>query len=306
MGYSSRYHAASLAAVFLALAVGILIGVGFGADIVSGTADDLEQSLEEDLNETRAQVDALETDLEQERSFERAVFPAVVEDVLLNRQVALIGLGDVSAEITAAIEGAIAPSGGEVGQVGVVTEPPDLGRLAGLARGRQARAIQRGVPEALGELGVDAARVLARGGSQFDELRGTLLGRYSGQATGTDAIVLVRERPEDLEPEAAAATDAIEDGLLAGFRSLGMPVVGVELSDADPSSVAFYADRGLTTVDDVDLIAGQVAMVFALCGVSGQFGTGEGADALLPDLVGDPCPAETGAGPSRFQGASGG
>ena len=28
MGYSARYHAASLAAVFLALAVGILIGVG--------------------------------------------------------------------------------------------------------------------------------------------------------------------------------------------------------------------------------------------------------------------------------------
>ena len=45
MGYSARYHAASLAAVFLALAVGILIGVGFGSDIVTGTADDLEQSL---------------------------------------------------------------------------------------------------------------------------------------------------------------------------------------------------------------------------------------------------------------------
>ena len=28
MGYSARYHAASLAAVFLALAVGILIGAG--------------------------------------------------------------------------------------------------------------------------------------------------------------------------------------------------------------------------------------------------------------------------------------
>src|SRR5919106_1796215 len=32
-GYSARYHAASLAAVFLALAIGILIGVGFGEDV---------------------------------------------------------------------------------------------------------------------------------------------------------------------------------------------------------------------------------------------------------------------------------
>jgi len=30
MGYSGRYHAASLAAVFIALAIGILIGVGLG------------------------------------------------------------------------------------------------------------------------------------------------------------------------------------------------------------------------------------------------------------------------------------
>ena len=42
MGYSARYHVASLAAVFLALAVGILIGVGFGSDVLKGLTDDLE------------------------------------------------------------------------------------------------------------------------------------------------------------------------------------------------------------------------------------------------------------------------
>ena len=46
MGYSGRYHAASLAAVFLALAIGILIGVGLGHNVVSGTTKNLEQSLE--------------------------------------------------------------------------------------------------------------------------------------------------------------------------------------------------------------------------------------------------------------------
>ncbi|HEX2128794.1 MAG TPA: copper transporter, partial [Solirubrobacterales bacterium] len=212
MGYSARYHAASLAAVFLALAVGILIGVGFGSDIVSGTAEDLEQSLEEDLDQERAQVDALEDELADERAFERAVYPAVVENVLRGSQVALIGLGDVSAEITADLEEAIGPTGGEIGEVGVVTEPPDLDRLAQLEDGRMARAIERGSPDALRELGVDAARLLVHGGLRFDELRGTLLGRYSGQAAGTDAVVLVRERPEDLEPEASEATDALEDG----------------------------------------------------------------------------------------------
>jgi hypothetical protein len=302
MGYSARYHAASLAAVFLALTVGILIGVGFGSDIVSGTADDLEESLGEDLDDARAEVDAVEAELDEERAFGRAIYPAVVEDALEGEQIALIGLGDVSAELSASLEDALRPSGGEIGQVGVITEPPDLARIARLARGRKARAIQRGEEPALRALGVDAARVIVRGGPRFDELRGSLLGRYSGQAGGTDAVALARERPEDLEGEDAAATDAIEDGLVAGFRSVGIPVVGVERSDADPSSVAFFADRGLSTVDSLDRVAGAVATVFALCGVSGQFGIGEGADALLPDLIGDPCPG----GGTRIRGARGG
>jgi hypothetical protein len=37
LGYSARYHAASLVAVFLALAVGILIGAGLGDNLVSDT-----------------------------------------------------------------------------------------------------------------------------------------------------------------------------------------------------------------------------------------------------------------------------
>ena len=49
MGYSGRYHAASLAAVFLALAIGILIGVGLGHNVLSGAQKDLEQSLKSDL-----------------------------------------------------------------------------------------------------------------------------------------------------------------------------------------------------------------------------------------------------------------
>ena len=58
MGYSARYHAASIAAIFLALAIGILIGVEFGGDIVSGTSRSLEGSLLGDLEEARDEIAA--------------------------------------------------------------------------------------------------------------------------------------------------------------------------------------------------------------------------------------------------------
>ena len=46
MGYSARYHATSLIAVFLALAIGILIGAEFGGDALDNTRKNLEHSLD--------------------------------------------------------------------------------------------------------------------------------------------------------------------------------------------------------------------------------------------------------------------
>ena len=292
MGYSARYHAASLAAVFLALAVGILIGVGFGSDIVTGTAEDLEESLASDLEQARADVDELEAELDAERSFEEDLYPTVVGDVLRGQRIAVVGLGGLSEATVAAVEDAVDPSGASVGEIAVVRLPPDLDALATTLGGRDARELARGDADQVGAFGVDAASTLLRAGPRFDELRGTLLSRYSGLAAGIDAVVLTRQRPDDLEPEEeeeAAAADALEDGLVEGFRLLGFPAVGAELGGTDPSTVGFFAERGLSTVDSVDRLSGKVALVYALCGASGDFGVKETADALIPELLASPC-----------------
>ena len=77
MGYSGRYHAASLAAVFLALAIGILIGVGFGSDVVSGTAEDLESSLGSDLDRRNERIGELEDELDREAEFGQLAYPGL-------------------------------------------------------------------------------------------------------------------------------------------------------------------------------------------------------------------------------------
>ena len=55
MGYSARYHATSLIAVFLALAIGILIGAEFGGDALTNTRKNLEHSLVGNLQDARSQ-----------------------------------------------------------------------------------------------------------------------------------------------------------------------------------------------------------------------------------------------------------
>ncbi len=59
MGYSARYHATSLIAVFLAIAIGILIGAEFGGDALTSTRKNLEQSLTGNLQDAREHADEL-------------------------------------------------------------------------------------------------------------------------------------------------------------------------------------------------------------------------------------------------------
>jgi hypothetical protein len=286
MGYSARYHAASLAAVFLALAVGILIGVGFGSDLVSGTAEDLEASLEADLSEATEQIDELEAQLETEREFGEAVAPAIVANRLRGREIAIVALGELEAEVANDIRSAVESAGGTVQEIAVVSEPPDTGAAADALREQGARNRPRGA--ALSRAAELAGRSVVLGGDRFAELRGALFGRYSGEPGGIDGVVIARARPEELSPRDAADTDRLEDGVLEGIAGVGPPgprMVGVERTDSDPSSIAFFTDRGAASVDNVDALPGRVALVYTLDGAEGAFGVKETADALLPDLL---------------------
>ncbi len=72
---------------------------------------------------------------------------------------------------------------------------------------------------------------------------------------------------------------------MRGITATRTPAVGVETTTAEPSSVSFYQGNALSSVDDVDLVAGRVAMVFAMLGAEGSFGIKGSADRLLPDLL---------------------
>ncbi|MGH2955194.1 MAG: copper transporter [Solirubrobacterales bacterium] len=288
MGYSGRYHAASLAAVFVALAIGILIGVGLGSDVVSGTAEDLEASLESDLEESRAEVEALEAELGEEGEFGRLAHPALVAGRLLGADVGLIALGSLGDELTTDVREALQGTGASLAEVAVIREPPD-GEALVEAAGTGAVGLSRA--EALEAASHRAGRLLVEGGSRFDDLRAVLFSRYSGDPRGVDAVVVVQGRPAGLEGRDAANTDRLEqglvDGLHAGLRrgTTGPNLVGVERSDAEESSVPFFVQRDVPTVDNIEELSGRVALVYALCGAEGNFGTKESADGLLPDLL---------------------
>src|ERR1700709_2560032 len=107
MGYSARYHATSLIAVFLALAVGILVGAEFGGDTLTATRKNLEHSLVGNLQDARSRADELSGELGRSNEFAEKVYPALTREELAGKRLAIIALGGLPGDITADVEDAL-------------------------------------------------------------------------------------------------------------------------------------------------------------------------------------------------------
>lgn len=284
MGYSARYHATSLIAVFIALAIGILVGAEFGGDALNNTRRDLEHSLVGNLQDARSQVDDLNADLNRSDEFAERVYPALARERLEGKRIAILALGGLPSPVTEEVEEALAPTGGRLVGVGVVREPVDVNGLAeDLARTRFAGL--RTDSDSLTELGTGLGRQLVIGGKLPAVVRGHLFTRASGNFGGLDGVIVVRDQPEEMGTVQREKTNQLEAALMSGVTATHRPAVGVETSSDTSSSISFFQSNGLASVDDVDLTAGKLATVFALLGADGSFGVKGSADQLLPDLL---------------------
>jgi hypothetical protein len=329
--FDFRYHALSLAAVLLALAVGVVIGVAIGdSNLVSSAKSGIVHDLSSEVSGAQHQAEQLRSQLSSEETFANDLYPIAVHGLLSARNVGLVFLGAPSNGVNAYVRQAVTQAGGDLATVIAVREPLDLAGIARLAAGTRfaglaptpaeteaaeaAEAAEPGegststgtgttgttggeVPRsaAAGELLEDFAAIVGRqlvsGGAEVDRelisrVRPRLLSAFDGQLGRLDALVVMRGDPKTLKPERAKASAQFETGLLEGVGKVGIPVVGVELSGTEPSQIPWYQGKDLASVDDLDTTAGQAALVYALTGSHGAYGTKSTADSLLPNVVG--------------------
>lgn len=298
MGYSARYHAASLAAIFLALAIGILIGSQWGSDVLNNTRQDLETSLTSDLNDARSEIDDLNRQLDWSDDFGTSVSPLLTEDRLSGRRVGLIGLGPLPSGLSDSVESALDRSGADLVAVGAIRQPPTLEDLAGDLQGTRFQELDTD-EETLAAYGRTIGRQLVRGGRILAQTRSALMSQSSGQFGGMEGLIIYRSAPDDMDPEGQETADSLDQAIIEGAASTRARLVGVETFRTDPSTVGFLRDRNLTTVDNIDQPAGKVSLVYALNGAEGAFGVKGGASRILPELLN---PVATGQGTRPGQG----
>jgi hypothetical protein len=203
-----------------------------------------------------------------------------VNDLLPGSRIGVVAIGDLPSRYLTLVRESIEPAGAQIASVSVIHTPPSLGALADDLKGTQLARLDRD-NDALGRFGRRLGRQLANGGSLIGRVQGDLFSSSRGEYRGLDGIVLVRNRGE-LKGEKKKATDRFESELISGILSTEAEIVGVETRETDPSEVPAMSGYGVSTVDDIDLVAGRTALVYVLLGAKGQFGVKRTADQLLP------------------------
>lgn len=278
--FDLRYHAASLVAVLVALVVGLLLGVAIGdSGLVSSAEKKVRESLRQDVRSAQDQAERADAQLRQERRYSRAAYPLLVAGRLSGQDIGLVFLGSPSEATTANVRAALSGSGGRLTGILALRVPPNLDAIASSGTGRFRRVADS--PRLLGPFGRRIGRQLIFGGGLLRREAVAVFSDRAGVVGGYDAIVICR-RPRDLQGAAAANTKLLENAIVAGIVSTRASGVGVEPSGSDPSQVEWYRSRGLSSIDDIDTTAGQAALVFALGGAQGSFGSQPSAGSLLP------------------------
>ena len=288
--FDYRYHALSLAAVLLALMIGVLLGVAIGdSNLVSSAKNGIVHNLNSEVGQARQQAGQLQTRLTDEEAFANGLYPLSVHELLAGRTIGLVFLGGSSDQVDGLVRTAVAAAGGNVTTVVAVQEPLSLAGIAHEAAGTHYASLGTSVKltERLGDL---VGRQLVSGGPAVgrelvSRVRPSLFSAFDGQLTRLEGLVVMRAEPTGMSAAQSEAVAAFESGLLAGVAAANVPAVGVELSATQPSQIPWYRGKGISSVDDVDNLAGQAALDYALAGARGSFGMKATASSLLPSVT---------------------
>lgn len=294
--FDFRYYVASIAGLFLMLAVGILLGVGISG---RGFVDDAERDilngkiaqLEQELDSANEAADDLERRQDAARAFVEGAYPVLAEGRLARKRFAVIVVGSVDRQSLEFVDAAIADDAdGDVARMRALTVPLRLDEVESTLAALPELAGYVGEDQ-LVNLGRDLGRELVAGDETplWDALEGQIVEeRMGGFAEPVDGVVVIRSS----EPQ-AGPTSRFLAGLYQGLGSTGEPAVGVEPTRVEQSAIPIFQRYRLSTVDGVDTELGQLALILLLGGGDpGYYGVRDTADAILPPIEPLPPPRD--------------
>jgi hypothetical protein len=303
--FDLRYHLASLAAVFIALAVGILLGVAISGKLSAADnrfAHDRIDQLNEELQQANGRADIIGRRNQAAEDLLEISYPALMEERLDGKNIGVLFVGPVDGGVRSEILRTLSDAGaGSPVRLVAVDAPVDATELDAALNGDLTLAQYVVSGDDFGSLGTALGRELVdgEGTPTWSALSSNLVEERFGASTPPlDAVVVVRswsppEDPTAEQEQQAQPTETLVEGLLSGLQQADVPVVGVETTAEDASAIDLYRTQGVSSVDDVETLAGRVALALLLAGgTPGHYGVKDSAtDGVAPPV---PVPVPSG------------
>jgi hypothetical protein len=307
---SLRTHAISLAAVFLALAVGVVLGSGMLSNtLLSGLRDD-KHELQNQINTLTDDKNALNEKLNAAGEFDAQMAPRILHDTLTGKSVVLFRTPDANDDDVDTLSRMVGQAGGTVtGAVALTQEFVDANSAEKLLSVVNSPIVPAGkqLNTASVDQGSQAGDLLGiavlinkdpRAQPVDDAQRDTVLGAlrdtgfitYGNQRIGpaNTALIVTGGGLGDDAGNRGATVARFAAGMAP--HGSGTVLVGRDGSAAGTAAVAVTrSDAGLSaavsTVDDVDAECGRLTAVLALGdlingGRPAQYGIGQGASSV--------------------------
>jgi hypothetical protein len=308
---SLRQHAFSLAAVFLALAMGVVLGSGFLSDTLLSSLRDEKRDLYSQINGLNDQKNVLNEKLSAANNFDTQLVGRMVHETLGGKTVVVFRTPDAKDDDVAAVSKIIGQAGGSVtGTLSLTQEFVDANS------GEKLRTV---VNSSILPAGQQLSTKLVDQGSQAGDLLGIVLlinanpavppvadlQRDTALAALRDTGFITYQTGDHIGAANAAVVitggslpqDAGNQGVSAARFSAAMAphgsgtlLAGRDGSATGGAAVAVVrADAGMasaiSTVDDVDTAPGRITAILGLHdlingGHIGQYGTGHGATSI--------------------------
>lgn len=307
---SLRHHAISLAAVFLALAVGVVLGSGLLSDSMLSGIRAEKKDLRAQISELNDEKNALNEKLSAIDGFNSVVAGRIVRDALAGKSVVVFTTPDADQGDVAAVARITGLAGGTVsGTVSLTQEFVDADSAEKLRSVVTASVLPAGAQlnPALVDQGSQAGDLLgiallinrdpARKPADDDQretvlaaLRDTGFLTYGDQRLGAADTALVVTGGGLGEDAGNQGTTVARFAAALAPHGSGTVLAGRDGSAAGTAAVAVArADAGtaavISTVDDIDTESGRITAVLGLGdliagGHPGQYGIGPGATAV--------------------------
>ncbi len=301
---SFRYHVVSLAAVFLALAIGIVLGSGpMRTALVQSLSEDVD-TLEQQVDDAASEVETAQAEAEVGNAYAAELESFLLADTLEGVDVALVSVSDPADSRVESAREALVTAGATISADVTVedawtdsTQSTFRTALAEQLAGQVVdidpsttssdRLLAHALAQSLVPTGDDASdgsSVLLDLLKQADLVTGTITGSSS-------AIVVVSGDGGDDEDARAAVSDTLAGvvGVLDGYVDGTVATQGASATGDLASALRNVPDTAqISTVTQVGTIYGRTAAALALveqiAGGSGHYGAGTDG-TLLPSFI---------------------